>query len=481
MQERPQFPQARRSSPRACPTATRACTSATSRGVFVPADVFARFLRDRIGAENVLLRQRHRLLRLAHQRGLPQARRGRRVRRHHRRLRAGATTTRQKAALGRLRHQPRHLRGVRASGHAGDDARSEITDEFIEAPVRGRLARRSAPRCSSTTPRRGTFLNGRQVHGPLPRAGLQVREGLRRRVRPGPPVRARGPHRARSPRSRAQSPEMRPVSNWYFDLPALPRAHRASTSTASEARPDASRPSCRTVVEEFLAPPVIYIKNELREDVYRRSTADAARAHRAAQPRRASRSFDVEFADIDARDARASACWPRRACRFRTGKALVPFRITGNIEWGVKAPEHRRALSGAHRVVLARESLWAPIAFSRPRSTRLAAADVERAGATGGARDDAQVYQFIGQDNIYFYGVAQPALMALTQRRQVATPRAWRRAAPDDARRQPPHPVHGQEGLVARARSSRPSADELLDHYTVEQLRAHWLALGPRP
>ena len=59
-------------------------------------------------------------------------------------------------------------------------------------------------------------------------------------------------------------------------------------------------------------------------------------------------------------------------------------------------------------------SLWAPISF-----TQTALALDEKAGGTRFSSDDwrdwwcaddAKVYQFIGQDNIYFYCVAQPAL-----------------------------------------------------------------------
>ena len=51
--------------------------------------------------------------------------------------------------------------------------------------------------------------------------------------------------------------------------------------------------------------------------------------------------------------------------RFRTGKALVPFRITGNIEWGVKAPGHRRS-GGPDGVVLARKPVG-PMSFTHGR------------------------------------------------------------------------------------------------------------------
>ena len=54
------------------------------------------------------------------------------------------------------------------------------------------------------------------------------------------------------------------------------------------------------------------------------------------------------------------------------------------------------------------ESLWAPISFT------ITINDEQGMPRTSWrdfwCSDDARVYQFIGQDNLYFYGVAQPAL-----------------------------------------------------------------------
>ncbi|MBR0385648.1 MAG: class I tRNA ligase family protein, partial [Erysipelotrichaceae bacterium] len=91
---------------------------------------------------------------------------------------------------------------------------------------------------------------------------------------------------------------------------------------------------------------------------------------------------------------------------------------------------------------------------------------------------EAGVYQFIGQDNIYFYGVAQmPMFMAQQGRGPLSI-----------------HPEKGQltlPTLVAnhhilfldkKASSSGsvkpPMAADLLEYYTAEQLRAHFLGLA---
>ena len=114
------------------------------------------------------------------------------------------------------------------------------------------------------------------------------------------------------------------------------------------------------------------------------------------------------------------------------------------------------------------ESLWAPISF-----TQAALATSEQGRYSSGnwqdwwCADDAKVYQFIGQDNIYFYCVAQPAIWEAL---------GW------DLFEDTPIANHHMLFMSKKASSSGaikpPMALELLDHYTAEQLRCHWLSLG---
>ena len=73
---------------------------------------------------------------------------------------------------------------------------------------------------------------------------------------------------------------------------------------------------------------MIYIKNDARE-AYEAVASDLP-AHELREPEKGKQSFEIEFATIDDRDA-AREVLGRAGIRFRTGKALVPFRITGNI------------------------------------------------------------------------------------------------------------------------------------------------------
>jgi methionyl-tRNA synthetase len=48
-------------------------------------------------------------------------------------------------------------------------------------------------------------------------------------------------------------------------------------------------------------------------------------------------SFTIKFNTLSECD-KAVEILTEKGIRFRTGKTLVPFRLTGNIEWGVPAP-----------------------------------------------------------------------------------------------------------------------------------------------
>ena len=151
----------------------------------------------------------------------------------------------------------------------------------------------------------------------------------------------------------------------------------------------------------------------------------------------------------------------------------MPFRITGNIEWGVRAP----VIDGVEGLTVWcwPESLWAPISFT------ITINDEQGMPRTSWrdfwCSDDARVYQFIGQDNLYFYGVAQPALW------EALRPGGLFAEGPDSQMRQTTlvanhHMLFGKKKASSSGAVKPPTGEELLEHYTPEQLRAHFLALG---
>ena len=436
-------------------------------GVFVPADAFARFLRDRIGADNVRfvsgtdcygspINEGYRKLVEA---GEFQGSIADYVRRNH---------DVQKATLDAY-----HISLDVYQGSALDECGEShqlVTNEFIQALYEnGWLKLDSTLQFYDTQAR--TFLNGRQVQGYCPVQGCKSEKAYADECDLGHQFE---PQDLLKPVSTLTQtvPEMRPVDNWYFDLPACVEYLRTYVDSL-DADPrvrDVVAQTCR----EFLVPPIIFIKNELYDQYL--AVADQLPEHVYREAAKGKQSFELEFASVELRD-QARPVLGAAGIRYRTGKALVPFRITGNIEWGVKAPvmDQVEGLT----VWCWPESLWAPISFTR-------ACNIMRGMPQESWRDfwcseDSQVYQFIGQDNLYFYGVAQPAMFKAVQsaandpdadRAQGRWPLRQTRLVANH------HILFGKKKASSSGAVKPPSADELLEHYTPEQLRAHWLALG---
>lgn len=433
-------------------------------GVFIPADCFARFLRDRIGADNVRfvsgtdcfgspINEGYRKLVEA---GEFDGTIADYVKRNH---------DRQKATLDAYGISLSIYEGS-GLGHAGI-VHQAVSEYFIKGLYEaGVLQRRSTLQFYDT--QANTFLNGRQVVGRCPVQGCKSEHGYADECDLG---HSYAPEDLIAPKSTLSGtvPEMRPVENWYFDLPAFADFLRGYVETLRE--DDEMRAIVPQVIGEFLAPPIMYVKNELREQFD--AIADRLPAHTVREAEKGKQSFEVEFADIEARD-QARTAMEEAGVRFRTGKTLVPFRITGNIEWGVKAPvlEDVEGLT----VWCWPESLWAPISFTMAANDAL--------GLPRGSwhdwwcSSDAQVYQFIGQDNLYFYGVAQTAMWEALSKRDLLTGKPTDQPLRQTRLIANHHILFGNKKASSSGAVKPPSADELLDHYTVEQLRAHFLALG---
>ena len=435
-------------------------------GVFVPADAYARFLRDRLGAENVLfvsgtdcfgspIQEGYRKACAACEDGFEGDIRDY-VQRNH---------DAQKATLDAYDISLSIYEGS-GMGRAGE-VHQQVTDAVLR-----RLHENGHLKTMETLQfydaKAGAFLNGRQVLGHCPVQGCKSEKAYADECDLGHQF---NPEDLIAPVSTltGEVPEMRPVRNWYFDLPNFRtqlQEHAARLEADEEVRPVVVKGA-----KEFLVPPVMYIKNELEEDY--RAIADKLPAHTFHEAEKGKQSFEIEFESIEDRDTARDVLF-EAGVRFRTGKALVPFRISGNVEWGVKVPE----MDGVEGLTVWcwPESLWAPISFS-------ATALEERGESLEAVRDwwcssDACVYQFIGQDNLYFYGVAQPALWVGLEDGNAM------QAEPAEGQLQQTRLIANHHILLGKHKASSsgavkpPSADDLLEHYTVEQLRAHWLGLG---
>ena len=432
-------------------------------GMLVFADTYARFLRDRIGSENVIFVSGTDCY------GSPIAEGWRKkvesgefegtleefVQRNH---------EKQKATLAAYGIAP-NLFGASGLGRT-KEIHAEYTLEFLQALYdKGQLEQISTMQFFDE--KAGVFLNGRQVTGKCPVAGCQSEKGYADECDLGHQYM---PENLIDPVSAltGEKPTMRPVTNWYFKLRDYEALMREWVEKMQKDK--TIRPVVWKTIAEFLKPPAIYIKREFEEKYL--ALKDSMSAHTyLEEPKKP--SFTIEFSALSDCD-NACRILTENGIRYRTGKTLVPFRLTGNIEWGVPAP----VLEGAEglTVWVWPESLWAPISFTQ--------AYLEQTGKPRAAwKDywcsrDAKVYQFIGQDNIYFYGIAEPAMWMAQQASAVKT------CDPPEGELQMPTIVANYHILFLDKKASSsgavkpPMADDLLNYYTPEQLRMHWLELG---
>ncbi len=432
-------------------------------GMLVFADTYARFLRDRIGKENVIFVSGTDCY------GSPIAE-GWRVKVEKGEFQGtleefvGSNHDKQQKTLDAYGISP-NLFAASGLGRS-KEIHAEVTDWFIKSLYKkGQLDKISTMQFYDE--KAGVFLNGRQVIGKCPVEGCTSEKGYADECDLGHQYM---PENLLNPVSTltGETPVMKPVTNWYFRLRDYEQLMKNWVEELKK-RKDV-RPVVWKTIDEFLKAPSIYIKREF-EDKYmelRSSMPEHEYLEEKKKP-----SFTIEFRNLPDCDE-ACRILTENGIRYRTGKTLVPFRLTGNIEWGVPAP----VLEGEDplTVWVWPESLWAPISFTQTY--------LEQSGQDPQdwkkywCSKDAVVYQFIGQDNIYFYGIAEPAMWMAQQEGEEKT------ASPADGELQMPVIVANHHILFLDKKASSsgavkpPMADDLLNHYTPEQLRMHWLGLG---
>lgn len=432
-------------------------------GVFVFADVFARFLKDRIGSENVVFVSGTDCY------GSPIAESYRKLKEEQ-----GYTGTIKDFVQSNHEDQKKTLASydidLSIFGASGLGRTAEIHDKASELFIKklydnGHLEKITTAQFYDE--KVGTFLNGRQVVGKCPVQGCQSEKAYADECDLGHqylPVNLINPKSTLT----GETPVMKDVVNWYFKLTEHADLLRKYASEIKAM--DNVRSVVYKTIVEFLEPPVIYVMNEYLEEY--NSIKDKLALHEfIGEPKKT--SFTIKFSTLPDCD-KATEILTEKGIRFRTGKTLVPFRLTGNIEWGVPAPvlEDENGLT----VWVWPESLWAPISFT---ASYLESIGKDKEGwKEYWCSKDAQVYQFIGQDNIYFYGIAEMAMfMALQGKDNLNT-------QPDDGQLQLPILVANHHILFLDKKASSsgnikpPMAADLLDYYTAEQLRMHFISLG---
>jgi methionyl-tRNA synthetase len=431
-------------------------------GMFVHADTFARFLRDRIGNENVIFVSGTDCY------GSP-------ISASYRKLvdennyensiedYVCENHKKQKETLDKYEISL-NLYAASALDRAGEihkEASKEIFNKLYEG---GYLVKLSSPQFYDTDFK--VLLNGRQVIGKCPIEGCNSDKAYADECALGHQYM---PNELIEPKSilSGKIPELRDVTNWYFELD---KYNDILTKRTNHLKTHSNwRKYLLNTIEEFLKPPIIYITRKQLEGIT--NLEEKLPKHTIIdEPKKPSISFIFE--SLNDRDM-ARDVLDKMGIRFRTGKTLVPFRLSGNVKWGVEVPEKEDLKNLTFWVWP--ESLWAPISFTK--------AYLESIGKNSDEwkewwnSKDAKVYQFIGEDNIYFYGIAETALfMALLSINNKDTL--------DIENINLPHLIANNHLLFMDKKASSssdikpPMANDLLQYYTAEQLRMHFLSLG---
>ena len=262
-------------------------------------------------------------------------------------------------------------------------------------------------------------------------------------------------------------PVLKKIENWYFNLQNYTDLLKEWIEVLE--KETATREFVTKEIKEFLKKPEIYIKKDFMLD-FEKLKGSLPKFEQVEDKSKA--SFVIIFDKLTDRE-KACEILSNAGVRYRTGKTLVPFRLSGNISWGVPVPS-KDGLDGLTFYCWP-ESLWAPISFTRTFLKNKGASDEE--WRKWWCSKDSIVYQVLGEDNIYFYGPAQHAMWFATQGNNPKV------KAPDGNLQMSRLIVNKHSLFMGNKASSSgkvkpPMADELLDHYTHEQLRAHFLALN---
>ncbi len=431
-------------------------------GVFVHADTFSRFLKDRIGEENVIfvsgtdcygspiLASYKKLVdEGSYNNTLEEY-----VLENH---------EKQKEVLDKYEINPSLYAGS-SLGRAGEIHKELSKEIFNNLYENGYLVKLSSPQFYD--PDFKALLNGRQVIGKCPIEGCSSEKGYADECDLGHQYM---PNELIDPKSilSGKTPELVDVANWYFELDKY--MHLLSDGVEHLRKTSNWRKYVLNTIEEFLKPPIIYVKRKQLEEI---TDLDEKLPTHTVEDDSKKASISFIFKNLEDRD-KAREVFDKMGIRFRTGKTLVPFRLSGNVEWGIEVPDKEELKDLTFWVWP--ESLWAPISFTRAYLESIGKDKDE--WKTFWNSKESKVYQFMGEDNIYFYGVAEMGLfMALTGINYDNKV--------DFQNINIPHLIANNHLLFMDKKASSsgkvkpPMARDLLNFYTPEQLRMHFLSLG---
>ena len=432
-------------------------------GMTVRADIFARFLRDRIGKDNVIFVSGTDCY------GSP-------AMESYRALQEEGKAPESITEYVKANHQKQkdifkkfeigfNLFGASAFGRTGE-IHNDVSKWFIEKLyANGMVSKHTSWQFFDE--KYQCLLNGRQVVGKCPIEGCQSEKGYADECDLGHQYL---PQDLIDPVSKlsGEKPKLVKIENLYFDLEKCTDILREWIDSIDR-KSDTAQFMVKEV-REFFKKPEIYIKREYFED-FNRIKGELPEFVELERNEKAP-SMTIVFNQLSDRE-KACEILANNSIRYRTGKTLTPFRLTGDISWGVPCPEIDGLKNQTFYVWP--ESLWAPISFCKTYLESIGKNDEE--WKKYWCDRDAVVYQFMGEDNLYFYGPAQQAMWLYTQ-----SGKPKLNAENGELQITKICPIKSILYMNKKASSSGavkpPLAHEFLNYYTPEQFRMHFLAMN---
>ena len=433
-------------------------------GLALRADTFAQFLRDRIGKENVIFVSGTDCY------GSPA------VEYFRAKKEKGEITDNSVKEFVERNHLSQaqtfkdfgvrfNLFGASALGRAGE-MHNKVSDWFINTLYKNGMVKKHSSwqffdeKCNC-------LLNGRQVIGKCPIEGCKSEKGYADECDVGHQYL---PQDLISPVSTlsGETPKLVKIENLYFNLEDC---SDLLNSWIEDIQKQSDTPSFLVKdVKEFFKKPEVYIKKEFFEKFNEIRSSLPPFTELERKPN--TPSMTIVFEHLSDRE-KACQTLASNGIRYRTGKTLTPFRLSGDIYWGVPCPEIEGVENQTFYVWP--ESLWAPISFSKTYLESIGKDENE--WKKYWCSKDARVFQFLGEDNIYFYGPAQQAMWLYTQGKNPTYP------APDgELQTTTIVPIKFLLYMNTIASSSGqikpPLAKELLNYYTPDQFKLHFLAMN---
>ena len=433
-------------------------------GMALRADIFARFMKDRIGKENVIFVSGTDCY------GSPAVESFRMLKEEGK---LDPRLTIEEYIAGNHKKQKEifenfevvfDLYGASALGRSGQ-IHKEVSREFINKLIQaGMVSKHGSWQFFDT--KCNCLLNGRQVVGKCPIEGCTSEKGYADECDLGHQYL---PQDLIDPVSKlsGEKPKLVKVENLYFNLEDCTAA---LTEWINKIDRTSDTPSFMIKeIREFFKKPEVYIKREYF-DVFE-SIKEKLPKHEVLPHNEKAPSITVVFEKLTDREE-ACQILAKNSIRYRTGKTLTPFRLTGDISWGVPCPEILGIKNQTFYVWP--ESLWAPISFTKTylEEQNKGKEDWKKFWCS----KDAKVYQFLGEDNLYFYGPAQQAMFMAVNGKLTSEPKDG------ELQLTKINPIKSILYMNAKASSSGsikpPMAMEFLKYYTAEQFRMHFLAMN---